>query len=176
MSRGRFLVRLEDSDAGILAGLSRGVPLPFDGAIVNADYLAPYPEQDPRRGKRPDELVDQLAAREVGWLVDPATAKLGHERALQRLRPRAANGPIAKAVELPLTPRLAFDTGEAEVLVDAAAAVQLRSPMLTDPLSRGPRRRRPSSGCESEVALPRTRAHRGQAPRRGLANNGELRP
>jgi hypothetical protein len=133
MSRGRFFVRVEHSEADFLAGLSRDVPLPFDGAIVSADYLAPFPDQDYRHAKRPDRLVDELAAHDAGWLLDPATAKLGHDLVEQRLRPRPANSPIAKAVALPLTPRLAFQTGEAEALIDAAAGVQLRSRMFTAP-------------------------------------------
>jgi hypothetical protein len=107
--------------------------VPFDGAIISDRYLAPYPDGHRRHGEAPDRLIDELEDLHVPWLLDPDTARLGHHLIKQRWRPRAANSPIAKAVPLPLSPRLSLPSGEAEALVDATAGVQLRSTMFASP-------------------------------------------
>lgn len=133
MSRGRLLLRVEHQEWEFLSSLDQDAPVPFDAAVVCDRYLAPYPEGHPRHGEPADRLLDALQEIRVPWLLDPETARLGHHRVEDRSRPRAAASPLARAVRLPLTPRLGLPSGEAEALVDAAAGVQLRSEMFTAP-------------------------------------------
>ena len=122
MSRGLLYLRVEHEECGFLSSLDHDSVVPFDAAIVSDRYLAPYPKKHPRHGEAPDRLLDELAELHVPWLLDPDTARLGHHLIVQRARPRAANSPIAKAVPLPLSPRLGLPSGEAEALVDARRA------------------------------------------------------
>jgi hypothetical protein len=133
MSRGLLYLRVEHEEWGFLSSLDHDSAVPFDAAIVSDRYLAPYPQKHPRHGQAPDRLLDELAELHVPWLLDPDTARLGHHLISQRARPRAGNSPIAKAVPLPLSPRLGLPSGEAEALVDATAGVQLTSSLFASP-------------------------------------------
>jgi hypothetical protein len=128
-----MFLRVEHGEWDFLSALDHDSAVPFDAAIVSDRYLAPYPEQHSRHGEPPDRLLDELTALHVPWLLDPDTARLGHHLIAQRSRPRAANSPIARAVPLPLSPKLGLPSGEAEALVDATAGVQLRSSMFASP-------------------------------------------
>jgi hypothetical protein len=133
MSRGHLFLRVEHQEWEFLSKLDLDAPVPFDAAVISDRYLAAYPEGHRDHGKPADRLVEALDELHVPWLLDPDTARLGHHRAAERLRPRAANSPIVRALALPLTPSLSMPSGEAEALVDAAAGVQLRSTMFTAP-------------------------------------------
>lgn len=133
MSRGNLFLRVEHGEWDFVASLDHEATVPFDAAIISDRYLAPYPDGHRRHGEAPDRLVDELEDLHVPWVLDPDTARLGHHLIEQRWRPRAANSAIARAVPLPLSPRLSLPSGEAEALVDAAAGVQLRSRMFASP-------------------------------------------
>lgn len=127
MGRGNLFVRLECGESAFLRSLDLDAPVPFDGAIVADGCFSTGANLATGQ-----QLAAALAELRVPWLLDPDTARLGDHRAAS-----GANGAIstrmARVLKLPLTPRLALPSGEAEALVDAAGAVQLSSPMFTAP-------------------------------------------
>lgn len=128
---GLFLARLEDRDWKFLQRLRD--PPPFDGAIVKASYLAPYPDGDSRCGEPADRLVAKLEEKEWAWALDPATAPHGHHRAAEWASPRARNCTLAQTAPLPWTPETLNDPEVAGDLIDRAVDLQLTCPVLVAP-------------------------------------------
>lgn len=131
MPRGRLYIRLEHEEWEFVRELGDAVP--FDAAVVRDDYLAPYPKGHRRYGEEAAQLIDALDAVGVRWSLDPNTAQLEHENSGKRLRPRAAGSLLAKALPLPLSPSDLTSEAAQEILVDAAATVQLRSQGFASP-------------------------------------------
>lgn len=121
-SRGHFYARLEDREWNLPEALPDKAP--FDGAIVKAAYLAPYPEGDRRHGDDPLRLRDVLNRRGWKWALDPGTAPHGHHRANDWSSPRARQCVLAQALPLPWEASKVADPEIAQLLTDRAAALQ----------------------------------------------------
>jgi hypothetical protein len=121
-SRGHFYARLEDQEWNLLEALPDQAP--FDGAIVKAAYLAPYPEGGRRHGRNPFHLRDVLNRRGWKWALDPGTAPHGHHRANDWSSSRARQCTLAQALPLPWEASKIADPEVAQFLTDRAAVLQ----------------------------------------------------
>lgn len=131
MSRGLFYARLDRFEWNILGAGSDGPP--FDGAVIREDYLAPWPEGDPREDEPNDKLAKAVEDRDIPWALDPHTAPLGHRFAVRDLGARARKSALAEALELPLSVERLRDPHAREKLVDIAAQVQLNATPFAAP-------------------------------------------
>jgi hypothetical protein len=119
--RGLFFVRLEHDQWSFAELRGRA----YDGAIVSAKQLAPYPAGHPSFGQPADRLAQAVLAAQRTLVVDPGTPQLC-SRAVNRYRSaarlRATGG--ASAVTLPLTPATVRNTVVRERFIDAVMGDQ----------------------------------------------------
>src|SRR5438046_1385041 len=114
---GQFYFRPEDDQWGLIRACSAEA---FDRAIVQARYLASYPESHSRHGQDARELAHALREHGAPWLIDLGTPALCHrdvDRADSCARLREAD--FAKLLELPLDPGALADPGARDAFVDA---------------------------------------------------------
>jgi len=130
MSRGRFYLRCEANEWDFIRELKNP---PFDAVVISDRYLAPYPEGHKYFNDAPDRLIQAIEGHDLGWSVDPDTARLQHPKSMDRQRPRAANRPLARALPLPLTVEQLSNPDNLAALAEAAAEQQLRSRAFAPP-------------------------------------------
>lgn len=130
-SRGLFYARLEDRDWTFIEGL--GDELPFDGCVIRASYLAPYPPEDHRHDQDPDMLTGALEDKGWPWAFDPHTAPHIHHRAHEWTAPRARNCSLAQALPLPWTLEGLADSELRSELIDRSVALQESAGPLAAP-------------------------------------------
>lgn len=128
---GQFYFRPEDDQWPLIRACRANA---FDQAIVQARYLAPYPEKDGRHGHDPRELAHALREHGGPWLVDLGTPALRHRditRADSCARLRETE--FAQLLELPLEPDSLGDAGARDAFVDATLEFQVDSPLRSAP-------------------------------------------
>ena len=130
-SRGLFYARLEDRDWAFIEGL--GDEPPFDGCVIRANYLAPYPPEDHRHGQDADLLTGALEDKGWPWAFDPHTAPHVHHRAHEWTAPRARNCSLAQALPLPWTLEGLADSELRGELIDRSVALQESAGPLAAP-------------------------------------------
>jgi hypothetical protein len=128
---GQFYFRPEDDQWLLIRACGADA---FDGAIVQARYLAPYPEADARYGQDPRELANALREHGAPWLIDLGTPALSH-RDITRADPwaRLRETDFAQLVELPLAAGALEDPGAQDTFVDAALEFQVDAPLRSAP-------------------------------------------
>ncbi len=130
-SRGLFYARLEDRDWTFIEGL--GDEPPFDGCVIRANYLAPYPPEDGRHGQDHDLLSGALEDKGWSWALDPHTAPHIHHRAHEWTSPRARNCSLAQALPLPWTLEGLADAEIRGELIDRSVSLQESAGPLAAP-------------------------------------------
>jgi hypothetical protein len=152
--------RPENHDAAFVSWLPPS-ERPFDGVVLPAKYLAPYPEPN---GADPDALPEALAAKHVPMLVDPATPELALPSVTWRAHRRLLESRIGRALELPLDVRLLIENeGARNYLVDEALAAEQRGDALAPPYLEY--QHRAQGELETNIAMfERTRPSAGAKP------------
>lgn len=128
---GQFFFRPEDDQWQLIRACGADA---FDAAVVQARYLAPFPEAHQRHGKDPRELAHALAEHGGPWLIDlctPALCERDVVRAEGWARLREAR--YAKLFELPLDPSVLDDSEARNAFVDATREFQLSAPIPSVP-------------------------------------------
>ena len=126
-SRRYFYLRAEEREGKLLRRLAKADKTPFDGVLINATHIAPFPAGKERRGGDHEQLL--RAAEEAGlpWTIDAASAPRAHPLAAERTSARARLCPLTKASSLPWNPEiLRTKTGAAE-LIDRADHMQRKA-------------------------------------------------
>jgi hypothetical protein len=125
----RIYFRPDNGDAAFIAALTGNVP--FDGVILPARYLAPYPAEGPQGDS--DALPDALAQQHIQFIVDPGTAELTMPSFLTRASQRHRQSPIASACPLPLQLAYLRDAGARAHFLDVVLSTQTRAGGLVPP-------------------------------------------
>ncbi|MDQ3676483.1 MAG: hypothetical protein M3401_06710 [Actinomycetota bacterium] len=128
--RGQFYVRLEH-DQWEFARERRAA---YDGAIVAARYLAPYPVGHPSEGQPADRLAQAVVTAGRALVVDPDTPALcsgGAPRYSSAARLRATGA--ASQVRLPLTVDQVRDVAARDAFVDASMHDQRLASVVAAP-------------------------------------------
>lgn len=128
---GQFYFRPEDDQWSLIRACGSDA---FDRAIVQARYLAPYPESDGRHGQDPRELARALREHGAPWLIDLGTPALCHRdivRADSWARLRETE--FAKLLDLPLGIAALEDQGALDAFVDATLQFQVDAPLRSAP-------------------------------------------
>lgn len=128
---GHFYFRPEDDQWRLVRACPREA---FDAAVVQARYIAPYPEGHARHGSEPRELADALGTSGVPWVIDLGTPCLCDKKIVDadgwaRLR----ETDFARLFPLPLDWAVLEDPDARNAFVDAALAFQHEVPMLSAP-------------------------------------------
>jgi hypothetical protein len=132
--RGHFYLRAEENEWKFLARLARaGAGAPFDGVIVKATHIAPYPPSDGRHGEDHELLIKTLDSADLPWTLDPATAPHVHVSAGQWTSARARECPLSDSLPLPWDPRVLLERGGAVELVERAEYLQRNARALAAP-------------------------------------------
>lgn len=128
---GRFFFRPEDDQWHLIRACGADA---FEAAVVQARYIAPYPETHKRYGHDPRELTHALDDYGAPWLIDLGTAGLCErdvDRADSWARLREAS--YSQLFELPLDPSVLDDEDARNAFVDATLEFQLGAAILSAP-------------------------------------------
>lgn len=128
---GQFFFRPEDDQWHLIRACGADA---FDAAVVQARYIAPYPENHKRYGHDPRELAHALDEYGAPWLIDLGTAGLC-ERDVDRAGgwARLRETGYAQLFKLPLDQAVLDDNDARNAFVDLALEFQLGAPVLSAP-------------------------------------------
>jgi hypothetical protein len=128
---GQFFFRPEDDQWHLIRACGTDA---FDAAVVQARYLAPYPETHKRHGKDAHELARALDEHGAPWLIDlctPALCERDVGRAGGWARLREAD--YAQLSDLPFDASVLDDSDARNTFVDATLEFQLGAPIRSAP-------------------------------------------
>jgi hypothetical protein len=129
--RPHVFFRPENQDAFFVSWLPRAEPPPFDGAVLPAKYIAPYPDL---AAGDPNALPDALASKAIAMLIDPATPELALPSVRKHANRRLIESRIGQALPLPLDVQLLVnDEGARNFLVDETLAATQRGDAMAPP-------------------------------------------